>query len=62
MRVITRWPGLVPAIERAGHEPVVVEDEAAAHPMWETGTTFNPADLPDPPVTARPRGAQRFPR
>jgi hypothetical protein len=32
--VVTRWPGLVDAIKRAGHEPVVIveESEPDKHP------------------------------
>lgn len=26
MKVYTKWPGLIPAIRRAGHEPVLVKD------------------------------------
>lgn len=25
MRVVTHWPALIPAIRRAGHEPVLVD-------------------------------------
>lgn len=63
MRVQTRWPALIPAIERAGHEPVLVGPvEEEPHPPWHTSAGFLTTDLPDPPVTARPRGAQRRPR
>jgi hypothetical protein len=30
--VVTRWPGLVDAIKRAGHEPVVIVDDTPEHP------------------------------
>jgi hypothetical protein len=59
MRVVTRWPALVPAIERAGHEAVVVdpvEDEKWVK-VYINGT-FNLPEERDY-CTARPRGARR---
>lgn len=69
MRVITRWPALVPAIVRAGHEPILLDSdgEVSDRPLvtdapYEYGRGAREQDMPEPQVTARPRGAQRYPR
>ena len=74
MRVITKWPALVPAIQRAGHEPVLLDSDGEVaddrpspyqdpHFMpYEYGRGAREQDMPEPSVTARPRGAQRYPR
>lgn len=64
MIVHTRWPALVPAIERAGHQPVLdypldLPDQTDV--MRDTAGAAE-AELPPGAVTARPRGAQRRPR
>lgn len=66
MRVPTRWPALVPAIIRAGHEPVLLEPEdLAGVPTYAHATPFEygrggrEEDMPSTAVTARPRGAHR---
>ncbi len=33
MKVFTKWPALVPAIRRAGHEPVLIDSETEPEPM-----------------------------
>lgn len=32
MKVYTKWPGLIPAIKKAGHEPVLVEVDLSYPP------------------------------
>ena len=61
MRVVTRWPALVPAIVRAGHEPVLLPPVETDTP-FEYGRGTSEQDMPEPSLTARPRGAQRYPR
>jgi hypothetical protein len=63
MRVVTRWPALVPAIERAGHEAVVVESEEEmdqrSHAVTVRVAGFRGDQLSEDYCTARPRGARR---
>lgn len=35
MIVYTKWPGLIPAIKRAGHTPVLVDELPAQHEVKE---------------------------
>jgi hypothetical protein len=58
MRVITRWPALIPAITKAGHEPVLLPSDDNTPSMSEAAGVRE-QEMPAPPVTARPRGARR---
>ena len=46
MKVYTKWPGLIPAIKRAGHEPVLVPE---AEPLPCVGEVVAKNGLEPPP-------------
>jgi len=68
MRVTTKWPALIPAILRAGHEPALEAPSVDPHQPFAARTLDAPfeygrgareQDMPEPACTARPRGARR---
>jgi hypothetical protein len=63
VRVSARYPGLISAIRRAGHEPIVIESKLD-HELGDVPEVYCPTVTGGAPdfsvaVTARPKGAGR---